>query len=170
MNELVEILQTYLDGSQSLRNCAAWLAGVDWDDPTLTQEERERLGQFDLLSTEIAEGMREEKEFREAAARLVARHKLRAEFHSLAERWRQETGMHSSIPKIAMHPAYQRIIGMGEKAVPLILQELQNQPDHWFWALNTITGENPIPPEAAGNIRLMTEAWLEWGKKKGHIP
>ena len=170
MNELTEILQSYLAGSLSLAGWVEWLARVDWEDPGLTQEERDCLGQFELLSTEISDGIREEREFGEAAAQVVAQHKLRDEFRSLAERWRQETGMHSSVPKIAMHPAYQRIIGMGEKAVPLILQELQNQPDHWFWALNTITGQNPIPPDAAGNIRLMTEAWLEWGKKKGHIP
>ena len=169
MNELVEVLQTYLDGSQSLRNCAKWLAGVDWDDPGLTLEERECLGQFDLLSTEIAEGIREEQEFREAAARVVDYHKLRDEFRSLAEQWREETGIFSFERQWAQHPAYNRILGMGEKAVPLILQELRERPYHWFGALRTITGENPVPPEAAGNFGAMAEAWLEWGERKGHI-
>ncbi len=169
MNELVEILQTYLDGSQSLRNCAAWLAGVDWDDLALTQEERERLGLFDLLSTEIAEGMREEKEFREAAARVVAHYKLAEEFRTLADQWCDETGLFSFERQWAAHPAYQRILEMGEKVVPFILRELQDRPAHWFGALHTITGENPVPPESAGNFQAMTKAWLQWGRESGHI-
>jgi hypothetical protein len=26
----------------------------------------------------------------------------------------------------------------------LILQDLEQQPDHWFWVLRSITGENPV--------------------------
>jgi hypothetical protein len=26
----------------------------------------------------------------------------------------------------------------------LILQDLKQQPDHWSWALRSITGENPV--------------------------
>jgi hypothetical protein len=91
------------------------------------------------------------------------------EFHSLAEQWRRETGMLSSVPKMAMHPAYQRIIGMGERAIAPIMQELQWRPDHWFWALNAITGENPVPQESAGNLRQMAQAWIEWGRRRGYI-
>ena len=58
--------------SIGLGECVEWLASVDWDDPDLTPEERESLGQFELLLTEIAEGLREESEFREAAAGFVA--------------------------------------------------------------------------------------------------
>lgn len=49
-----------------------------------------------------------------------------------------------------MHPAYQQIIGMGEKALPLILRDLRDRPTgHWFWALNAITGEEPTLGESA---------------------
>ena len=64
---------------------------------------------------------------------------------------------------MAMHPAYQQIIGMGTPALPLIFQELQREPDHWFWALGAITGENPVPEEDAGDLDAMTDAWLSWG-------
>ena len=93
----------------------------------------------------------------------------KSEFQRLAHQWREETGMLSSVSQITMHPAYQRIIGMGERAVPLILQELEERPDHWFRALQAITGENPIPSEAAGNLRHMAEAWLNWGREKGVV-
>ena len=88
---------------------------------------------------------------------------------SLAKQWEEETRVMSSITMIAMHPTYQRIIGMGEQIVPLILRELQKKPDHWFWALNAITGENPVSPDDVGDIEKMTIAWIEYGKRKGYL-
>ena len=39
-------------------------------------------------------------------------------FRELAETWRRETGFFSFMQQRALHPAYQRIIGMGWVAVP----------------------------------------------------
>lgn len=72
MDELLQILQGYLMGSRGLGECAEWLAGVDWDDPDLTVQQKEGLGLFELLLTDIAEGLREEVEFWEAASEYVA--------------------------------------------------------------------------------------------------
>lgn len=52
---------------------------------------------------------------------------------------------------------------MGEGAVPLLLAELRREPDDWFWALHAITGANPVPAASRGDLRAMTEAWLQWG-------
>ena len=93
---------------------------------------------------------------------------LEVTFLQLAEQWRRETGMLSVVSKMAMHPAYQRIIGMGQPVVPLILRELEQGPDHWFWALQAITGDNPVPPEQRGNLAEMAAAWLEWGGGHGY--
>lgn len=92
---------------------------------------------------------------------------LAASFHELAGRWRAETGDDSSIMRIVMHPAYQRIIGMGPAVVPLILDDLSRTESHWFWALQSITGENPVPPGASGYVDRMTAAWLDWGRRNG---
>ena len=73
VDELVTLLQCYLVSDKSLRECAEWLAGVDWDDPALTDEEKETIGLFEVLITEIAEGMRKEVEFQEAAADFIGR-------------------------------------------------------------------------------------------------
>ena len=89
-------------------------------------------------------------------------------FSELAKEWKANCGLTSSVTKLAMHPAYQRIIGMGEEAVPLILQELERSPDHWFWALNAITGADPVEPENKGRIDRMAEAWLQWGREQGY--
>ena len=91
-------------------------------------------------------------------------------FATLAARRHQETVALSSVSQMAMHPAYQEVIGMGQTAVPLILRELQNKPDHWFWALQAITGADPIVPEERGKVRAMAAAWIQWGKEHGHLP
>lgn len=90
-------------------------------------------------------------------------------FNTLKKEWESDTAHLSSITEIVMHPAYQQIIGMGPTAIPLILSEMKNKPGHWFWALKSITGEDPVPPEQRGRIKQMTEAWLRWGKAQGYL-
>src|SRR5229473_2339691 len=91
-------------------------------------------------------------------------------FNRLAKSWKTETELISKMSRKLMHPAYQRIIGMGEPAIPLILKDLAaNGPDDWFWALTAITDENPITEGMAGNMVAMTEAWLQWGKSAGYL-
>jgi hypothetical protein len=69
-----------------------------------------------------------------------------------------------------MHPAYQRIIGMGRDALPFILEEFsKGELDDWFWAFYAITGENPITEEMAGDMDKMAEAWLQWGRDAGYL-
>jgi hypothetical protein len=92
-----------------------------------------------------------------------------AEFRHLVRTWKNERRATSSSVMIAMHPAYQRIIGLGLPAVPLILAELRRELDHWFWALKAITGEDPVPPERRGNMKEMAEIWLEWGRQRGYV-
>lgn len=88
-------------------------------------------------------------------------------FSNLKSQWKNETAMLSSSTKIAMHPAYQQIIGMGKEVIPYILYEMSLKPGHWFWALKSITGEDPVLPEQRGRVKEMTQAWLNWGKSKG---
>ncbi|MCX5831109.1 MAG: hypothetical protein NT140_04355 [Deltaproteobacteria bacterium] len=90
-------------------------------------------------------------------------------FYRLKSQWEAETTFLSSLSDIAMHPAYQQIIGMGPVVIPLILREMKKEPGHWFWALKSITGDDPVPPENRGKIKAMTEDWLIWGKEQGYI-
>ncbi len=86
-----------------------------------------------------------------------------------AREWKDRSRFLSNTAQMAMLAPYQRIIGMGEPAVPLILEELQREPDQWYWALEMITEENPVPPGAAGDVRRMAQAWIEWGKQRGYL-
>ena len=89
-------------------------------------------------------------------------------FNRLARIWKSETQFLSSTVKMAKHPAYQEIISMGDEVVPFILRELESKPDHWFNALRAITGAQPVLPADAGNVPLMTKAWLSWGREHGY--
>lgn len=89
---------------------------------------------------------------------------LEKEFQAHAERWLADTANSSSIRQTVLHPSYQRIIGMGRPALPLILERLAVNADPWFWALRAITGVDPVDPRDAGRIGRMAEAWLAWGR------
>jgi hypothetical protein len=86
------------------------------------------------------------------------------EFRYHADKWMAETAKLSSTRDIALHPSYQRIMAMGPDVLPFIFREMKEAPDHWFWALQFITGEDPVPAADAGKIRRMTEVWLRWAK------
>jgi len=88
-------------------------------------------------------------------------------FQALASMWRNDVLFTSSVTEMVLHPAYQRIIGMGAAAVPFLLRELERRPDHWFWALTAITGADPVRPEHRGKLREMANAWLKWGTEQG---
>ena len=86
-----------------------------------------------------------------------AREEELARFHILAERWKKETAHQSNMAKKALHPAYQEIIGMGERVVPLLLAELRREPDDWFWACTRSPGPTLCRPRAA-------ETCVRWPK------
>ncbi len=94
---------------------------------------------------------------------------LSERFRRLAAEWKQQSRFLSNTAQMAMLRPYQRIIGMGPPVVPLILEELRREPDHWFWALEAITEQDPVPPEARGKVRLMAQAWIRWGEEQGLI-
>jgi len=91
-------------------------------------------------------------------------------FQELAQRWRAGQALESSMTRLVTDPAYQQIIGMGAAAVPFLLAELRREPDHWFWALTSITGEDPVPERSRGDLVEMAGAWLRWGGAHGYLP
>jgi hypothetical protein len=88
---------------------------------------------------------------------------LAGRFRHLSAWWKHDTEFQSSPTRTAMHPAYQRIIGMGREALPLILRDLEATQAPWFWALQAITGADPVPVDDRGYIDRMTRAWIRWG-------
>jgi hypothetical protein len=94
------------------------------------------------------------------------------EFNRLVEEWKREVRSKSLMVTIAMHPAYQQMVGMGEKALPFIFERIKRADEktyQWFWALAAITRQNPIPIELRGKVREMARVWLKWGQEHGYV-
>ena len=100
------------------------------------------------------------------AAVSVDTHEL---FEKLKQEWKSKTKYMSNSAQMATVWPYQQIIGMGRPALPLILKELERETDHWFWALEAISGENPVPAEQAGQVENTAKAWTQWGRQQGLI-
>jgi hypothetical protein len=131
---------------------------VDWPDGTEVQIhplEREANGEGDRTNERQFVPSEQSKE------------DLDRRFHALVGQWKEGTRFLSSIHEMVSHPAYLQIIGMGQQALPLLINELRREPDHWFVALQAITGTNPIPPSARGNVDAMSRAWLDWAERRG---
>jgi hypothetical protein len=103
------------------------------------------------------------------SATLAVNPAQKARFERLATEWKRQSRHLSNNAQMAVLKPYQHIIGMGWDAVPLLLKEMAREPDQWFWALEAITEENPVPQESRGRVREATEAWLAWGRERGLI-
>lgn len=83
-----------------------------------------------------------------------------ARFADLKQDWLLGTQTLSSVQEIVLHPAYQQIIGLGPQVVPFIIDELRSGPEHWFWALASIVGEDHAV--GAETLREAAGMWVDW--------
>ena len=91
----------------------------------------------------------------------------RTRFRRLAREWKEGTAHLSNLRKIVRHPAYQAIVNMGAPVISYLLAGLKNEPD-WAWALQAITGEDPVPAGDYGGLEVIVQAWSEWGRERGY--
>jgi hypothetical protein len=97
-------------------------------------------------------------------------HDLARRFQSLATEWNAAARYRSNMHSLRNIPVYQALVELGKAGVPLILAELAREPNvSWFMVLAAITGESPIPPELAGRVDAMAQAWLVWGRQRGYV-
>lgn len=89
------------------------------------------------------------------------------EFEKLVDRWERETATCSSLHEMILHDAYQQIIGLGPNVVPLILERMRAEPNHWFWALQALTRASPA--DGSETVSEATDAWLTWGRSEGLV-
>lgn len=86
-------------------------------------------------------------------------------FAELAPRWSSQTTFTSSLTELVMHPDYQRVIGLGFQALPLIMARMVETSEHWMWALKAITGEDP--GAGCGRVSDAVTAWVDWFQRLG---
>ena len=94
---------------------------------------------------------------------------IEAKFRRLADQWRKETSLSSSITQDHAHPAYLKILVMGKSALPLILKELRDRGGNWFLALRLIADHDPVPEAHSGIVKKMREDWIAWGRQHGYL-
>jgi len=125
--------------------------------------------EIDKLPSNLRE-MIQQLSLSEESASASSRQKTELEttFYQLVEQWKSETRGISSTEQLSVHPAYQQIIGMGRDVIPLLLRELEKNSGRWFWALKSISREEPVTPEQRGKTKEMISAWLNWGREKGY--
>ena len=112
------------------------------------------------LSTYIGHSMfiskkLEEKEFRR--------------FLTLKNQWKEETLFVSSGTVLISNSAYKEIINIGYTAIPWIIREMRKNNDHWFYALEKITGVNPIKKKNLGIVENMKQDWIDWASNKDYV-
>lgn len=61
-------------------------------------------------------------------------------FNQQKEQWERETANVSSVTRIILNEAYQRIIGMGPTALPMIFSALKAEGGLWFSCLEIYNG------------------------------
>ena len=89
-------------------------------------------------------------------------------FMSYYANWKRDTSLLSSQSEILNNHWYKRIIGMGQIAIPFLIDCLIRDPDFLFDALSSITGENPIKPKNLGYLKRMSSDWIDWAKENGY--
>ena len=76
--------------------------------------------------------------------------------------WKKQTKYNSNPDKIFSNKHYLAIIQLGRPVIPLLISDIIRNNNRWFFALEKITGENPVPKNFAGIITAMNNFWITW--------
>jgi len=126
-------------------------------------------GNIKMWGSGTREYFSENQNFNQEATMIeMANPAIEQDFDKLFHQWKIERPLGADVLQMVIQPSYQRIIGMGTEALPLILKELEKKPDHWFWALYSITGKDPVLLKHQGNLREMAKDWIDWGRSVGY--
>lgn len=87
-------------------------------------------------------------------------------FYTIRQQWTNAMAHMSTVNEAISDPAYQRIIGLGEDALPYIFDSLENETELWFPALHAITNEKPEEEQTEFVNEL--EYWYSWANKHGY--
>lgn len=89
---------------------------------------------------------------------------LKETFEALRDKWVADTEFMSNVSQMIQHPAHLAIIGLGPDALPLLLEDLRDNGNEWFWALRAV-----VRSDAADGLESFEDArqaWIEWGRQR----
>jgi hypothetical protein len=81
-------------------------------------------------------------------------------FNSLLNNWYKETAFSSNLNSIINNKNFVQILSFGKKAIPLIIEEINNKPSYLVWALNIILNKK-ISKENI-TISEASRKWVNW--------
>ena len=97
---------------------------------------------------------------------LIENSYLKDKFDTLIEEWENNTLFESSILNIIEDDNFQEIINMKEKAIPLIIEEIEKKPSVLVWALNIIT-DATVETKQRKTIEDICKIWVKyWNEGK----
>jgi hypothetical protein len=85
---------------------------------------------------------------------------LKNNFEKYLVQWKKNTQFYSISNQIVQDVYFQKIISMGESAVPLILNEIKNKPSTLVWALNIIY-QKKITDKQNATIEEACKLWVK---------
>lgn len=86
---------------------------------------------------------------------------LKDKFNSLVDIWEQNTAFESSISNIIEDDYFKKIVDMKNKAIPLIIDEIEREPSVLVWALNIITGKS-MSSGGRETIEQVCKKWVKY--------
>ena len=89
------------------------------------------------------------------------------QFPQLKDQWLNETRFLSDPSEVYSNDNYIKIIELGKKVIPYLIEDLETANTDWLFALHQITGDDPIAPNHVGKFGLMKSDWLNWADKTG---
>lgn len=140
----------YFQSAQDLYAAADFYAwGIDHRFPRFTV--KERVGATKIYNEKRVVG---------AGVLQMSASEVRETFDHNRMIWQLKCELLSSLTEIVFMPEYQRIIGLGPQVVPLIIESLREEVDHWFWALTSIVGYDH--GAGAETMQEAAERWIAW--------
>lgn len=88
---------------------------------------------------------------------------VRYKFNDHLKKWQDKTQFVSSPNQIVQDIDFREIVSLGELAVPLIMEEIENRPGYLVWALNIIFGTK-ISKNPNLTIAEASKLWLKFLK------
>lgn len=107
-----------------------------------------------------------------AKSSIVAEHELmqtsqiymKYKFDDLYKKWNENTMFYSSPKMIIEDENFQGILSMGDQAIPLILNMIENEPSQLVWALNILTNKK-ISQSPMVSIQDSCKRWVKFAKQ-----
>lgn len=90
-------------------------------------------------------------------------------FQELRNAWLNDTAFESGYKNKINHPAYLKIVSMGELIIPILVEDMVENKTPWHYALVDITQKNPIREESAGRANKIIEDWHAWAKENNYV-